>query len=137
MPLADRVCVVALVHKDLGEEPVLDWHRPVVARVAGRPLADRTHGVRMVVAAGDDAGAGRRTEPRGVEVRIQDACVSNALEVRCWDQPTERSELTEAGVIQYVEQHVWRALGRLLLHRPGLCRVVDRLPDFAGKFVSG
>ena len=63
--------------------------RPVVARIAGRPLADRTHRVRVVVAAGDDAGSRRRAEARRVEVRVQDARVGDPLEVRRRDQAAE------------------------------------------------
>ena len=68
VPLAERVGVVAVLQQDLGEEPVLERDVAVAARVAGRAFGDARHRVRVVVAAGQDARAGRRAERGRVHV---------------------------------------------------------------------
>jgi hypothetical protein len=131
VPLAERERVVTLLRQDLGHEPVLEGHPAVVARVPGRPFADRAHRVRVVVAAGHDAGTGRRAEPGGVEVGVLETLVGHALQVRCVHETAVRRQLTEPNVVQHVEQHVRRTISSLLRGRPRLGRVVDRLADLA------
>ena len=59
MPLADGVGVVPLAMEDLGQEAVLERDVAVGARVAGRAFGDARHGIRVVVAASEDARSRR------------------------------------------------------------------------------
>ena len=68
VPLAEGIGVVAVLQQHLGEHAVLEGDVSVSAGIAGRSLGDAGHGVRVVVAAGHDAGTGGRTERRGVHV---------------------------------------------------------------------
>ena len=85
VPLADHVGAVALLHQHLRQEAVLERDAAVVAGVPGGDLVDRRRRVRMVVAAGDDARAGRRTQRGGVHVRVEQPARSQRVDARRGD----------------------------------------------------
>ena len=55
MPLADAIGGVALLQQHVGQKAVLERDRAIAAGVAGRALGDAGHGVRVMIAAGQDA----------------------------------------------------------------------------------
>ncbi len=79
VPLADGVGVVALLQQHLGQKAVLKGDVAVGAGIAGRTLGDAGHGVGVVVAPGQNAGARRRAERRGVHVVVRQAVGSARL----------------------------------------------------------
>ena len=131
VPLADHECVVALLDQHLREEPVLERHHAVVARIAGGELGDAGHPVAVMVAAGDDTGAARRAERRRVHVRVAQPASGETVEVRCLDRAPVAAELAEAGVVQNDEEHIRGALLGPHLRRPRRGRLVGRPPDHA------
>ena len=73
VPLADHVGVPAALAEDLGEHPVLGRDRAARVREPDRRLGDAGHAVARVVAAGQQARAGRRAERRRVPLRVAHA----------------------------------------------------------------
>ena len=133
VPLADHVGVVAVLEQHLGEHAVLERHDAVVAGVAGGELGDAGHAVAVVVAPGDDAGAARRAERRGVHVVEAQAVGGERVEVRRLDRAAVAAEVAEAGVVEDDEEHVGGALLGAHRRRPRLARLVGGAADHAGE----
>ena len=106
MPLADREGAVAGANQYLRQHPVGLGDGGVVAREAGRHLGDSRHAVAVVVAAGEQAGAGRGAQGGGVETRIAQAPGRQAVEGRRGDIGPVTSELGKAHVVQQDHHHV-------------------------------
>ena len=103
--------------------------RDVTTRVreARRRLGDAGHRVRRVVATRQQAGARRRAERGRVEVRVEEAAVGDALDVRRLDQAAEGLHRREADVVEDDVEHVRRAVGRhrLRVRLPVRGRLLD------------
>src|SRR5213596_3600231 len=85
VPFSDVVGVPALLAEHLGDVRALEGDVTVRVREAGGGFGDTGHAVRRVVSPGQQAGAGRRAQRRGVEVRVSDAAVGDPLDVRRLD----------------------------------------------------
>src|SRR5581483_654391 len=84
---------------------------------------------RVVVATGEQAGAGRRAQRRGVEVRVAQAVPREPVEVGGFDVRAEAAELRVADVVEHDEQDVRRACPRSRLVRPPRLRLPVVPPD--------
>ena len=79
---------------------------------AGEPvgaLGDGRHAVQVMVAAGQEGGAGRRAQCRRVPLRIAQAAVGQLLERRHVDAAAERRPGGQPGVVEQDEQDVRRS----------------------------
>ena len=137
VPLPDAVGVVALCPQDLGEEPVLERDVSVRARVARRPVGQAGQVIRMVVAAGENARARRRTQRGGVHVGVLQAVGGQGVDVRCGDRAAVTAEVSVAGVVEDDEHHVGCVVGGPFRCRPGRGRLVRGAGDHAGKRCAG
>src|SRR6185312_6381865 len=81
---------------------------------------DAGHAVAGVVAAGEQAGAGRRAQRGGVELRVAQPGVDDPVDVRRLDRSAVGAQGREPDVVEYDEEHVRRAVGcaRRLERRP-------------------
>ena len=106
VPLAHDVRVPAALAEDLRQQRALA--RDVAARIreAGGGLGDAGHAVRGVVAAGQETRASGRAQGRGVEVRVLQAMVGDAVDVRRLDQTAVRLHGREANVIEHEVEDV-------------------------------
>ncbi len=129
MPLAECEGGVAVAHQGLGEEAVLGRDGGVVSREARGELDDARHATGVVVAPGQQAGARRRAQCRGVEVRVTQPARRQAIEGGRGDVRAIAAELGVADVVEENEDDVRRAGGRLLHRRPRGLRVRERTPD--------
>jgi hypothetical protein len=137
MPFAERVGVVAMLQQHLREKAVFEGDVAVAARIARRPLGNAGHSVRMMVAPGQNAGAGRRAECRGVHVVEQQPLRGEGVDVRRLDGASIAAHLAEAGIILHDEQNIGRAgLGSQRL-RPSGARDIEGPSDDAGECGSG
>ena len=96
----------------------------VIARMVARGFGCEAHADRVSIAAGEERGAGCRTDGVGVEVVVTEAFVREAIEGRCCDRSAEGGWLAEADVVAHDEEDVGDFLG-------GLERVVGRKEDGA------
>ena len=103
--------------------------RGVVAGEAGGELHDARHAVAVVVAAGEQARAGRRAQRGGVEVRVAVALAGEAVEARRGDVGAVAAELRVAHVVEQHDHDVGRALRRRRHRRPPALRLVVGPPD--------
>ena len=138
VPLAEAEGVVALLEQHLRQHPVLERHPAVVAGVAGGQLHDAGHAARVVVAAGQHAGARGGAERGGVHVRVAQPGVGHAVDVGRLDQAAERAELPVAHVVEHEEQDVRGTLARSQRGGPGRARIPRTVrPTLPGKGVPG
>ena len=133
VPLADRVRAVAERPEHLGEKAVLLADAGVIPGEAGGEVGDPAHADAVVVAPGEDAGAGRGAQRGGVEVRVAQAVCGQPVERRCGDVGPEAAELCEAHVVEQDDQHVGRSRGRTYRVRPPRCRLVAVPADHAAE----
>ena len=84
----------------------------VVAGIAGGHFADDAVADRVVVAAGDQRGPRRRAKRGGVELRVAQPRLRDAIHRRCRDDTAEGARHAVALIVGHDEQHVRRALGR-------------------------
>ena len=110
VPLADGVGGVAVRSQDLGEEAVLEGDLAGVAGEAAGELDDAGHGVGVVVAAGQEGGAGGGAEGGGVEVAVAEAVGGEAVEVRGLAEAAEGADLSVADVVEDDEEDVGGAV---------------------------
>ena len=95
----------------------------VVAGEAGGLLRDHAEAGRVMVAPGDERGPRRRAEGGGVELRVAQPRLGDAVQRRRRDDAAEGARRTEAHVVGHDEQHVGRALGRHDARRPPRLRL--------------
>ena len=112
--LADPERVPALLAHHLGQGRVLHRDVPGVAGEALGALGDLREAVLVVVAAGQEAGAGRRAQRRGVPLAVRQAVRRQAIHGRHLDPAAVRRPGREARVVVEHDQHVRRALRRRL-----------------------
>ena len=106
VPLADAEGGVAVREQHLGEEAVLERDGAVGSRVAGRALGDARHGVGVVVAPGQHAGARRRAERRRVHVGVPQTVLRQPVQIGRVDRCAVATELPVTGVVQHDVDHV-------------------------------
>src|SRR5262249_34090897 len=87
---------VRVLAENLGHRAVALGHERFVAGVAGAEPRDHAglHG--MMIAAGDESGAGGRAESGRVEIRVAQPRGSNTVVSGCRDRPAERARGAEA-----------------------------------------
>ena len=137
--LAEPRSRVAVVPQDGADGALLDRDDRVVTGEAGGDLADHTEAHRVVVAPGDQRCARRRAEGGGMEVRVAQAALGDAVERRGRDHAAEGAGRAEAVVVGHDQQHVGRAssaaphgaattgsIPRLFLDHPAELRVRRR-----------
>ena len=123
VPLADRRRAVAVVAQHLGDGGRGLRDHAGVAVPVHRALGDGAVAHALVVAPGEQRGARRRADRRGVEGVVADALVGQAAERGRLDLAAEGRSLAEADVVEQDDQHVRRAglqvlrLGAALVHR--------------------
>ena len=119
VPLADAEGGVAVGPQDLGERP---RGLREVARVPGkvrRQVGQHAHADAVMVAAGEQAGPGRRADRGGVEVREPEPPTGQPVDVRCLEVRAVATEMGEAEVVEDEHQDVRRpAPVRLRCGRP-------------------
>ena len=79
----------------------------------------RAHIVHVMIAAGEQRDAGRRTERGRVELVVAQAIVGERLDRRHMDRAAEGARLAEAHVVDQHDQDVRRASGALTSKRGG------------------
>ena len=121
MVLAEPRGGVAVVEQDATDGGLVLGDDAVVAGEAGGLLGDHAEAGRVVVAAGDERGAGRRAERGGVNVVVAQAVLRDAVHGRRRDDAAEGAGNTEAGVIGDDEQDVGGFL------RAGRCAVPTKV----------
>ncbi len=109
----------------------------VVAGEAGGLLRDHAEAGRVMVAAGDERGARRRAERRGVELRVAQPGLGDAVQRRRRNDAAEGARRAEADVVGHDQQHVRRALGRHDARRPPGLRLAGVVLDHAAELRVG
>lgn len=105
----------------------------VVARVPGGPLGQETRPAIVMIAAGQQRGAGRPAHRGRMKPVVSQARGRQRVERRSRHRAAERPRLPETDIIQHNDDHIrgpgWR-LGRLwpIRHRT-LIRPLDRAPE--------
>ena len=127
---------IAVVPQDRAERRLVLREEAVVAREPGRLLGDHAEAGRVVVAAGDERGARRRAERRGVKVGVAQAILGDAVERRRGDDAAEGGGRPVADVVGDDEQHVGRALRRDDARRPEGLRALRRPLDPAAELLG-
>ena len=110
VPLAHGISVVAVLEQHLRQEAVLERDVAVAAGKAGGAFGDARHGVGMVVAAGQDARARRRTERRGVHVVEEQAVLGQGVDVRRFNGAAVTAHLAETCIVLHDEKDVGHPL---------------------------
>ena len=95
-----------MLQEHLREKSIFEWNVAIAAGKAGGTLGDTGHGVRMMVAPGQDAGARRRAQRRGVHVVEEQAVRGELVDVRRCDGASVTAQLGEAGIVLYDEEDV-------------------------------
>ena len=110
VPLAHGVGRVAVRNGELGEHPGRSGDPAVVAGEPGCQVGDPADADAVVVAAGQQAGAGRRAQRRGVEVAVAKAAGGERVDGRRLDVRSVAAELREPHVVEHDGHEVRRAL---------------------------
>ena len=136
VPLAEAERVVALRDEHLGQHAVGRRHPPVVTREPRGQFLNAGDAAGMVVAAGQNARPRRRTQRGRVHVRVAQARVRDAIDVRRVDKPAEAIELPVTDVVEHEEQHVRSTVFGSRRSRPRRARLLDRAPDHSWEFAT-
>ena len=129
VPLADRVGGVAVGAQNFGQEAVLAGRLAPVARKAGGEVGNPSHAAAVMVAAGEQAGAGRRAQRRGVEVGQADPVGGERVDDRCLDVRAVTTELRVPHVVEHDQDNVRGILGRCRDRGPPRLRVPPVVAD--------
>ena len=100
VPLADREGGEAAVPKQLGDGCRAICDGPAAVGVGAGPVGDGTHAHGVVVAPGEEAGAGGGAEGSGVVVGVAQAIGREAVHVRGVDGGAIAAELGETDVVE-------------------------------------
>ena len=103
----------AAVLQDLPDGGALIREAAVRTGESVGPLGDAGHAVEVVVATGQEGGAGRRAQRRGVPLRVDQPVVRQLLQGRHVDPAAEGRPGGQTGVVVQHEQDVRRAFRRL------------------------
>ena len=99
--------------ENLGDRRRVLLHDGVVAGEAGGRFGDRSRVDGVMVAAGDQGGAGGAAQGRGVKLRVAEAAFGEQFEDRRLAGAAKGARGSEADVIEEDEEDVRRAFGRL------------------------
>ena len=94
----------------------------VIARIPRGQLPHDAKAGDVVIATRDQGRARRRAERRGVEIRVAQPGLRDAIQRRGRDDAAERARRAEAAIVRHDEQHIGRALRRHDARRPPRCR---------------
>ena len=111
--LSDECGAVPALAQNLREHRRVLGNLPAVTRIAVANLRDHAGPGGMVVASGEQGGAGGRAERRGMEARVAQAHFRHAIEVRRGNLSSKGSPLSESRVVDQDDQHVRRPGGSL------------------------
>ena len=136
VPLADAVGVVAALGEHLREQRGVGRNAAVAVGEPVGELLDGGHTHRGGVAAGEQRGARRGAQRRGVKLRQPHAAVGEAAHRRHLDQTAEAVPRRDAGVVPHQVQHVRGVLRRRRrgVRAPVRLRVADVEFDLAVEF---
>ena len=137
VPLAHRVGRVAGVAQELGQRGRRRGDAAAGVGEAGVPLGDDGHAHAVVVAAGEQRGAGRRAQRGRVELVVAEAPGGEPVDGGGVELGSVGAEVGEADVVEHHEQHVGGALAGPRRLRPRRCGVRDRPADGTGGGRSG
>src|SRR5262245_15545101 len=90
-----------------------------------------------MIASGDECGARRRAQRSGMELRVAQARLGNAIHRWRWDDATKGARDTVALVIRHDEQDVRRLLARHDAWRPPGFRLESIVLDHTAEFRIG
>ena len=124
---------VAVVLEDAADGRAVFADDAVVAGKARGYFGDHAETRRVVVAAGDQRRARRRAERGGMELRVAQPRLRDAIQGRRRDDAAERARRAEADVVGHDQQHVGRALGRHDGRRPVRLRLIGVVLDDAAE----
>ena len=110
LPEPGRAVSVVLQHA--ADRRLVAIDDAVVAGEAGALLGDHAEACRMVVAAGDQRGAGRRAKRSGEDAVVAQAVGREFVHRRRGDHAAKGAGHAETGIVGDDQQHVRRALGR-------------------------
>jgi hypothetical protein len=134
--LAEPGGVVAVVLQDPADRGLVLGDDAVVAGIAGGLLGDHAVADRMMVAAGDQGGAGRRTQRRRMEVGEAQPVLGYPVERRRRNHAAEGRGNAVAGIVGDDQEDIGCALRWHDTRRPigrRLCRLaVDLAAEFLG-----
>ena len=135
VPLAERRGHVPVLLQCPRQRRAVAGDRRVVAGERPGELGDEAEADSMLVAAGQQGGAGRRADCGDVEAVVAQASLGHAGVVRRLDRAAERARIPEPGVVDEDEQHVRCALRRRDLRGlvPVRLRALERLLRLAGE----
>ena len=112
MPLAERRGHVPVLLQRPRQRRAITGDGRVTARERPGELGHEAEADSMLVAAGQQSGAGRRADRSDVKAVIAQASLRHAGVVRRLDRAAERARIPEPGVVDQDEQHVRCALRR-------------------------
>ena len=127
----------AIVQQDAADGRLVLGDDAVVAREAGGLLGDHAEASRVMIAAGDQRSARRRTERGGIDLGVAQPVLRDAIHGRRRDDTAVGAGHGEAGVVGHDEQDVGRALGRHDARRPPRFRLEGVVLDHAAEFRIG
>ena len=128
---------VAVLLENLADRAAILLDHRVVPREPGRRFAHDAIAGHVMVAAGDQCGARRRTERRGMKLRVPQSVLCDAIQRRRRDDAAERARRAEPAVIGHDEQHIGRALRRHDARRPPRFRLGGLLLDHSAELRIG
>ena len=124
---------IAILFEDLADRGVLRTDDGIVARVARGQLGDHAEAHRVMVAAGDQRCPRGRAQRRGVELRVAQSRVGDAIQRRRRDDAAEGARNAVALVVGHDEEHVGRAFGRHDPRRPPRLGILGAFLDHAAE----
>ena len=101
----------------------------VIPREARRDFAYHPVTHRVMVATGNQRGARRRAERRGVKIGVAQSLCSDTIHRRGRNHPTKRGRRAIADVVRHNKQHVGRAFWRHDTWGPPGLRIRSFLPN--------
>src|SRR5215469_10838053 len=101
--LTEPRCAVAIVLEDLSDRRLITGDEAVVSRESGGLLGNHAETDRVMVAAGDERSASRRTQRGRIEVCIADSSLRDPVKCWCRDHSAKRTGHPESGVIGHDE----------------------------------
>ena len=131
-----RGCVPVRL-QDGTDGALLDRDDRVVTREPRRYFAYHPEAHRVMVASRDNRRPRRRAERRGVEIRVTQPALRDAIQCRRRNDAAERARRAEADVVRHDEQHVGRALRRHDARRPPGFRLRGLFLDHPAEFRIG
>ncbi len=126
--LPNHEVAVAVVLENPADGRLVLRDDAVVAREARGLFRDHAEARRVMIAAGDERRARRRAERRGMELRVAQPGLRDAVQRRRRDDAAEGARRAEADVVGHDQQHVGRAFGRHDARRPPRFRLQRRSP---------